>query len=163
MSRWIITRVKVVYPWEYTGSATDRESVLRKFEELTFRTETWMNEQYKIDYRVEQVEGKRWMHGASAQGKSGFELSVSGSSSTSMPRFFPKFPPAGRSKRLPVPRRANLPAIPIEPSVAPGPEAKPVLNPRIALGVGLAIIFVAGIIVRFQETQIHAAGAGRAG
>jgi hypothetical protein len=37
------------------------ESVLEKFEELTSRTEKWMNEQYKIDYRVEEVEGKRWM------------------------------------------------------------------------------------------------------
>ena len=50
--------VKVIYPWEYAGAPTDRESVLRQFEELTFRTEKWMNEQYKIDYRVEEVNGK---------------------------------------------------------------------------------------------------------
>ncbi|MDH5742693.1 MAG: DUF2207 domain-containing protein, partial [Candidatus Aminicenantes bacterium] len=51
--------VKVVYPIEYTSPQTDRSAVEAKLLARGFATERFMNQEYKIDYRLRKVGGKQ--------------------------------------------------------------------------------------------------------
>ncbi len=152
--------VKVIYPWDYTNPAADRESVLQKFEELTFRTETWMNEQYRIDYRVEDVAGKRWMvvllHKENPGSNYKFRIQQYIDA-----KVFPGIsadwiveePPGG----------SNLQTAPVSPqtSAPQKPAWSGRVDPRIALGFGLVIIFIVGVfIVSRKHKSILKAQAG---
>jgi hypothetical protein len=51
--------VKVVYPIEYTSSQTDRSAIEAELLSRGFATERFMNQEYKIDYRLRRVGEKQ--------------------------------------------------------------------------------------------------------
>jgi hypothetical protein len=138
--------VKVIYPWDYPSSAVDCGHVLQTFEELTFRTEQWMNEQYTIDYRVEDVEGKHWIEellhkenpGANYNFRIRQYIDAKVFPDISTDRIIEEHP--GGSPR---------PAGDILQQTAASPQSagKDIAASRIALGLGWVIVFIAGIVL----------------
>ncbi|MBW1769837.1 MAG: hypothetical protein JRJ17_01480, partial [Deltaproteobacteria bacterium] len=51
--------VKVVYPIQYTSPQTDRSSIEAELLTRGFATERFMNQEYKIDYRLRKVGGEQ--------------------------------------------------------------------------------------------------------
>lgn len=51
--------VKVIYPLEYTSKQTDRSSIETALLAQDFASERWMNQEYRIDYRLREVGGKQ--------------------------------------------------------------------------------------------------------
>lgn len=51
--------VKVIYPLEYTSQQTDRTSIETALLAQDFAAERWMNQEYRIDYRLREVGGKQ--------------------------------------------------------------------------------------------------------
>lgn len=51
--------VKVIYPLEYTSQQTDRSSIETALLAQDFASERWMNQEYRIDYRLREVGGKQ--------------------------------------------------------------------------------------------------------
>jgi hypothetical protein len=151
--------VKVVYPWEYTGSATDRESVLEKFEELTFRTEKWMNEQYKIDYRVEEVEGKRWMAVLLHKENPGshYHFGFGNISMQSLPRHFIHMAGRGTDRSRQPAGSCRLQA-PLHSAADHGKAGCPVAG---GAGIWSGNTLCRGHYYCLPQTQVHAACAGR--
>lgn len=51
--------VKVIYPLEYTSQQTDRTSIETALLAQDFAAERWMNQEYRIDYRLREVGGRQ--------------------------------------------------------------------------------------------------------
>ncbi|MBN1222766.1 MAG: hypothetical protein JXB23_05925, partial [Candidatus Aminicenantes bacterium] len=53
--------VKVIYPIVYTSAREDRSSIEEVLLARGFATERWMNQEYKIDYRLRKVGEESWI------------------------------------------------------------------------------------------------------